>query len=117
MTITRPGSSTRMGAIAVLLLLAALPGESRADSECPGKGSTGCWASACVFTPEALRHLIAETGPGQIMIGTDYPFPWTSTEVDLVMNTPGLSDAIPWILPHARAVGAPDGLEGEPALV
>ncbi|HUC65329.1 MAG TPA: amidohydrolase family protein [Stellaceae bacterium] len=46
-----------------------------------------------VFTPEALRHLIAETGPGQIMIGTDYPFPWTSTEVDLVLSTPGLSDA------------------------
>lgn len=45
-----------------------------------------------VFTPEALRHLIAETGVGQIMVGTDYPFPWTSTEVDLVMNTPGLSD-------------------------
>ena len=43
--------------------------------------------------PEALRHLIAETGSGQIMIGTDYPFPWTSTEVDLVLNTPGLSDA------------------------
>lgn len=46
-----------------------------------------------VFTPEALRHLIAETGPGQIMIGTDYPFPWTSTEIDLVLSTPGLSDA------------------------
>jgi aminocarboxymuconate-semialdehyde decarboxylase len=45
-----------------------------------------------VFTPEALRHLIAETGPGQIMIGTDYPFPWTSTEVELVLNTPGLTD-------------------------
>jgi aminocarboxymuconate-semialdehyde decarboxylase len=45
-----------------------------------------------VFTPEALRHLIAETGPGQIMIGTDYPFPWTTTEVDLVLNTPGLND-------------------------
>jgi aminocarboxymuconate-semialdehyde decarboxylase len=45
-----------------------------------------------VFTPEALRHLIAETGPGQIMVGTDYPFPWTSTEVELVMATPGLTD-------------------------
>lgn len=45
-----------------------------------------------VFTPEALRHLIAETGPDKIMIGTDYPFPWTSTEVDLVLNTPDLSD-------------------------
>jgi aminocarboxymuconate-semialdehyde decarboxylase len=45
-----------------------------------------------VFTPEALRHLIAETGSGQIMIGTDYPFPWTSTEVDLVLSTPGLGD-------------------------
>ncbi len=45
-----------------------------------------------VFTPEALRHLIAETGSSQIMIGTDYPFPWTSTEVELVLNTPGLTD-------------------------
>jgi aminocarboxymuconate-semialdehyde decarboxylase len=46
-----------------------------------------------VFTPEALRHLIAESGVSQVMIGTDYPFPWTSTEVDLVLSTPGLSDA------------------------
>jgi aminocarboxymuconate-semialdehyde decarboxylase len=41
-----------------------------------------------VFTPEALYHLVTEAGPGQIMIGIDYPFPWTSTEDDLVLNTP-----------------------------
>src|SRR5213596_1646436 len=45
-----------------------------------------------VFTPEALRHLAAETGPGQIVMGTDYPFPWTSTSVDHILDTPGLSD-------------------------
>jgi aminocarboxymuconate-semialdehyde decarboxylase len=46
-----------------------------------------------VFTGEALRHLAAEAGPGQIVMGTDYPFPWTSTEVDHILETPGLSDA------------------------
>jgi aminocarboxymuconate-semialdehyde decarboxylase len=46
-----------------------------------------------VFTPEALRHLIAESGVSQIMMGTDYPFPWTSTSVDHILGTPGLSNA------------------------
>lgn len=45
-----------------------------------------------IFTPEALRHLIAESGADRIMIGTDYPFPWTSTEIELVMETPCLTD-------------------------
>jgi aminocarboxymuconate-semialdehyde decarboxylase len=46
-----------------------------------------------VFTPEGLRHLIAEVGVSQIVIGTDYPFPWTKTAVDHILDTPGLSDA------------------------
>ena len=46
-----------------------------------------------VITPEALRHLVAETGPGQIVRGTDYPFPWTKTSVDHILTTPELSDA------------------------
>lgn len=45
-----------------------------------------------VFTPEALRHLIAEVGAAHVVMGTDYPFPWTSTEVELILGTPGLSD-------------------------
>jgi aminocarboxymuconate-semialdehyde decarboxylase len=46
-----------------------------------------------VFTPEGLRHMVAECGASQIMIGTDYPFPWSTTTVDHVLNTPGLTDA------------------------
>jgi aminocarboxymuconate-semialdehyde decarboxylase len=46
-----------------------------------------------VFTPEALRHLIATTGPDQIVMGTDYPFPWTTTSVDHIVSTPGLTNA------------------------
>jgi aminocarboxymuconate-semialdehyde decarboxylase len=46
-----------------------------------------------IFTPEGMRHLIAETGPGQVVMGTDFPYPWTKTSVDLVLSTPGLSDA------------------------
>jgi aminocarboxymuconate-semialdehyde decarboxylase len=46
-----------------------------------------------VFTGEGLRHLVAECGASQIVVGTDYPFPWTSTAVDHVLTTPGLSDA------------------------
>ncbi len=45
-----------------------------------------------VFTPEALRHLVAETGSSQIVMGTDYPFPWTQTSVDHILGTPGLTD-------------------------
>jgi len=45
-----------------------------------------------VFTPEGLRHLIAEVGASQIVLGTDYPFPWTTTAVDHILGTPGLSD-------------------------
>src|SRR3989475_11530133 len=46
-----------------------------------------------VFTPEALRHLAAEVGSGQIVMGTDTPFPWMKTAVDHILNTPGLSDS------------------------
>jgi aminocarboxymuconate-semialdehyde decarboxylase len=46
-----------------------------------------------IFTPDALRHLASQVGVGQIMMGTDYPFPWTKTAVDHILNTPGLSDA------------------------
>jgi aminocarboxymuconate-semialdehyde decarboxylase len=46
-----------------------------------------------VFTPEGLRHLIAEVGVSQIVMDTDSPFPWPKTAVEHILDTPGLSDA------------------------
>ncbi len=46
-----------------------------------------------IFTPEALRHLVSQVGSSQIVMGTDYPFPWSKTAVDHILNSPGLSDA------------------------
>ena len=47
---------------------------------------------ALIFTPEALRHLAANVGSSQIMLGTDYPYPWEDKSVDHIMSTPGLTD-------------------------
>ena len=44
-----------------------------------------------IFSGEALRHLVAQAGVSQVMLGTDFPYPWTTTSVDHVLNTPGLS--------------------------
>lgn len=46
-----------------------------------------------VFTPEALRHLAAEVGADRIMMGTDFPYPWTDRAVAHILETPGLTDA------------------------
>jgi aminocarboxymuconate-semialdehyde decarboxylase len=45
-----------------------------------------------VFSPEALRHLAAQVGPGQIVLGSDYPFPWQLAPVDHVFASDALSD-------------------------
>jgi aminocarboxymuconate-semialdehyde decarboxylase len=45
-----------------------------------------------VFRPEGVRHLVAEVGASQLLVGTDLPYPWTKTVVDLILKTPGLSD-------------------------
>jgi aminocarboxymuconate-semialdehyde decarboxylase len=51
------------------------------------------YVDSMVFTAEGLRHLIAEVGPANIGLGTDYPFPWELNPVDHVLTQPGLNDA------------------------
>jgi aminocarboxymuconate-semialdehyde decarboxylase len=46
-----------------------------------------------VFNAEGVRHLAAEVGADRLVVGTDFPYPWTKTAVDLILQTPGLSDA------------------------
>src|SRR5262245_12062621 len=46
-----------------------------------------------VFTSEALRHLAAQVGVSQLVVGTDHPIPWQDKSVDHILKTPGFSDA------------------------
>ena len=41
-----------------------------------------------VFTPEALRHLVAQVGASQVMVGTDQPIPWNEAPVEHVLAIP-----------------------------
>ena len=45
-----------------------------------------------IFTPEAIRHLIAQVGASQVVLGTDYPCPWEFHPVDPIFATASLSD-------------------------
>jgi predicted TIM-barrel fold metal-dependent hydrolase len=47
---------------------------------------------ALVFTPEGLRHLVAQVGASQVMLGTDHPIPWEEHPVDHVFATTTLTD-------------------------
>jgi aminocarboxymuconate-semialdehyde decarboxylase len=47
---------------------------------------------ALVFTPEALRHLVAQVGVSQVMLGSDHPIPWEPHPVDHVFATATLTD-------------------------
>jgi len=46
-----------------------------------------------VFNTEGVHHLAKEVGGSQLVVGTDFPYPWTTTQIDLILKTPGLSDA------------------------
>ncbi|WP_298256559.1 amidohydrolase family protein [Bradyrhizobium sp.] len=45
-----------------------------------------------VFTPEAIRHLAAQVGASQIILGSDYPYPWQLSPVDHIFACTSLSD-------------------------
>jgi len=48
---------------------------------------------AMVFSAEGLRHLVAQVGASQVVMGTDHPIPWEQHPVEHVFSTTTLSDA------------------------
>ena len=45
-----------------------------------------------IFSPEAIRHLAAQVGASQIVLGSDYPYPWQLKPVDHIFASASLSD-------------------------
>src|ERR1700761_2666374 len=45
-----------------------------------------------IFEPEAIRHLVAQVGASQVVLGSDYPYIWEMHPVDPILATPSLSD-------------------------
>ncbi|MGC2086362.1 MAG: amidohydrolase family protein, partial [Bradyrhizobium sp.] len=45
-----------------------------------------------IFSPEAIRHLVAQVGAGQIVLGSDYPYPWQLHPVDHIFASTTLCD-------------------------
>jgi predicted TIM-barrel fold metal-dependent hydrolase len=45
-----------------------------------------------VFTPEAIRHLVAQVGASQVVLGSDYPYPFQLQPVDHIFASQSLSD-------------------------
>jgi aminocarboxymuconate-semialdehyde decarboxylase len=74
------------------------PKSCRPDQKNASEYLKKLYFDSMIFAPEGLRHLIAECGPSQIMLGTDYPFTWSATILNDVLTQPGLSDA------HKRAI-------------
>ena len=62
--------------------------------EAPGNSSTAKVGGG-VATEVAINSEVTATYFGalpQLVVGTDYPFPWTQTAVDEVLTVPGFSD-------------------------
>jgi predicted TIM-barrel fold metal-dependent hydrolase len=50
------------------------------------------WFDSLIFTPEAIRHLVAQVGSGQIVLGSDFPYIWELHPVDHIFSCETLSD-------------------------
>jgi aminocarboxymuconate-semialdehyde decarboxylase len=45
-----------------------------------------------LFTAEGLRHMVAEVGASQVLLGSDFPFEWSRNPVDHIFSLSSLTD-------------------------
>jgi len=72
--------------------LETFPDQCKPLKKKPSEYLRQIYYDSMLFTPEGLRHLIAEVGASQVMIGTDGNR-WNHDCVDRVLAVPGLSQA------------------------
>src|SRR5438445_8062326 len=61
-------------------------------SKAPTEYLKQIYFDSLIFSPEAIRHLVAQVGAGQIVLGSDYPYPWQLHPVDHILASTSLSD-------------------------
>jgi aminocarboxymuconate-semialdehyde decarboxylase len=67
------------------------PQSCKAGQKRPSEYLKQIYYDSLVFTNEGMRHMIAEVGASQIVLGTDYPFGWESDTVGHILGVPGLT--------------------------
>lgn len=69
-------------------------GNCKAVKKQPSEYLRQLYFDSLVYTAEELRHLIAQVGASQVVLGTDFSYDLGNLQaVDHVLGTPGLSDA------------------------
>ena len=73
--------------------LKTFPEDCKPLKKLPSEYLKQLYYDSILFTNEGMRHLIAEVGASQIVLGTDFPTRWNRNAVDRILAVPGLSDA------------------------
>lgn len=67
--------------------------DARTTRRPPGELLRQTFTDSLVYTPEQLRHLVAVMGPGQVTLGSDYPFDMGVEDPVERLAAAGLDDA------------------------
>jgi len=90
----REGSQTSRALLIVGVGLLAAWSGGCGGGVIPSQYLKQLYFDSLVFTHQGLRHLVAEVGASQIVLGTDYPYGMGDPKaVDHILGTPGLRDA------------------------